>query len=67
MPTLSKYRNYTFIFLLAVLTAWSGKVWGQSPDYSVPQPIIGANILGNVYGGGNHAKVTGNTNVQIGL
>ena len=30
MPILSKHRNYTFIFLLAVLTAWSGKVWAQS-------------------------------------
>ncbi len=29
-------------------------------------PVIGADIQGNVYGGGNAAKVTGNTNVVIG-
>ena len=28
--------------------------------------VIGANITGNVYGGGNKANVTGNTNVNIG-
>ena len=28
--------------------------------------VVGADIRGNVYGGGNNAKVTGNTNVQIG-
>ena len=28
--------------------------------------VVGANITGNVYGGGNAAKVTGNTNVTIG-
>ena len=28
--------------------------------------VIGANIIGNVYGGGNEAAVTGNTNVLIG-
>jgi hypothetical protein len=28
--------------------------------------IIGADIRGNVYGGGNNAEVTGNTNVVIG-
>ncbi len=28
--------------------------------------VIGANITGNVYGGGNEADVTGNTNVVIG-
>ena len=28
--------------------------------------IIGADIRGNVYGGGNNAEVTGNTNVNIG-
>ena len=29
-------------------------------------PIKGADIRGNVYGGGNNAAVTGNTNVVIG-
>ena len=28
--------------------------------------VVGANITGNVYGGGNEAEVTGNTNVNIG-
>jgi hypothetical protein len=28
--------------------------------------VVGADIRGNVYGGGNKAKVTGNTNVIIG-
>ena len=28
--------------------------------------VKGANIVGNVYGGGNNAQVTGNTNVNIG-
>ena len=28
--------------------------------------VIGADIRGNVYGGGNNAEVTGNTNVNIG-
>ena len=30
------------------------------------KPVVGANITGNVYGGGNKAEVTGNTNVNIG-
>ena len=29
-------------------------------------PVVGADIRGNVYGGGNEAEVTGNTNVVIG-
>lgn len=29
-------------------------------------PVVGADIRGNVYGGGNEAEVTGNTNVTIG-
>jgi hypothetical protein len=28
--------------------------------------VKGVDIRGNVYGGGNNAAVTGNTNVQIG-
>jgi hypothetical protein len=30
------------------------------------KPVLGADIRGNVYGGGNQAEVTGNTNVTIG-
>ena len=30
------------------------------------QKVKGVNITGNVYGGGNNAEVTGNTNVVIG-
>ena len=32
----------------------------------VKRPVVGADIRGNVYGGGNNAGVTGNTNVIIG-
>jgi len=32
----------------------------------VKKPVVGADIRGNVYGGGNAADVTGNTNVVIG-
>ncbi len=34
--------------------------------YSEDKTVLGANITGNVYGGGNEAEVTGNTNVNIG-
>ena len=30
------------------------------------EPVVGANISGNVYGGGNQADVTGKTHVQVG-
>ena len=30
------------------------------------KPVVGVDIRGNVYGGGNNAEVTGNTNVNIG-
>jgi hypothetical protein len=30
------------------------------------KPVVGADIRGNVYGGGNQADVTGDTNVNIG-
>ena len=32
----------------------------------VKKPVVGADIRGNVYGGGNQAEVTGSTNVVIG-
>ena len=35
-------------------------------DDQKKKTVIGADIRGNVYGGGNNAEVTGNTNVQIG-
>ena len=35
-------------------------------ESAVPQTVVGADIRGNVYGGGNNAAVTGNTDVQIG-
>ena len=34
--------------------------------WSEDKTVVGANITGNVYGGGNNAEVTGNTNVTIG-
>ena len=34
--------------------------------YYKKETVLGANIKGNVYGGGNNAEVTGNTNVNIG-
>ena len=34
--------------------------------YYVEKPVLGVDIRGNVYGGGNNAEVTGNTNVVIG-
>ena len=35
-------------------------------DESAPRTVVGADIRGNVYGGGNEAEVTGGTNVTIG-
>ena len=35
-------------------------------EMSEDKTVLGANITGNVYGGGNEAEVTGNTNVNIG-
>ena len=42
--------------------------YDKTTGYSMSgnQTVIGANITGNVYGGGNKAEVTGNTNVNIG-
>ena len=37
-----------------------------SADKNYYALVKGANIVGNVYGGGNEAEVTGNTNVVIG-
>ena len=38
---------------------------GWIPTY-LTKPVKGVDIRGNVYGGGNQAEVTGNTNVVIG-
>gem|GEM_PF-2178445 len=46
----------------------------ENPDYETlnplhytnPREVVGANILGNVYGGGNQANVTGKTHVTVG-
>jgi hypothetical protein len=35
-------------------------------DKRVTKTVVGADIRGNIYGGGNEAEVTGNTNVNIG-
>jgi hypothetical protein len=34
--------------------------------YYEKRKVLGVDIKGNVYGGGNNAEVTGNANVQIG-
>jgi hypothetical protein len=34
--------------------------------YYEKKDVLGVDIRGNVYGGGNNAEVTGNTNVNIG-
>ena len=39
---------------------------GNTYTYSEDKTVLGANITGNVYGGGNEAEVTGDTNVNIG-
>ena len=38
----------------------------EGNDKRVSKSVVGADIRGNVYGGGNNAEVTGNTNVNIG-
>ena len=35
-------------------------------EKDVETDVVGADIRGNVYGGGNNAEVTGNADVQIG-
>ena len=47
-----------YIYTKATGTAKEGTTYYQK--------VKGANITGNVYGGGNNAEVTGNTNVVIG-
>ena len=44
----------------------SGATAAENTNYYEKKDVIGADIRGNVYGGGNEAEVTGNTNVNIG-
>jgi hypothetical protein len=53
-------RNFDGTYSAATGTAVEGTTYYEKKD------VIGADIRGNVYGGGNNAEVTGNTNVQIG-
>ena len=47
-------------YVKATGTAEEGKTYYRK------YPVVGVDIRGNVYGGGNNAEVTGNTNVVIG-
>ena len=50
-------------------TAATGTAVAETTYYEekdVEQDVLGVDIRGNVYGGGNNAEVTGNTNVVIG-
>ena len=38
----------------------------EGVTYYEKNPVVGADIRGNVYGGGNNAEVTGDTNVVVG-
>ncbi len=53
-------RNNNGSYSEATGTAVDGTTYYEKKD------VIGADIRGNVYGGGNNAEVTGNTNVTIG-
>ncbi len=53
-------RNFDGTYSAATGTAVEGTTYYEKKD------VIGADIRGNVYGGGNNSEVTGNTNVQIG-
>ena len=44
----------------------SGSKAADGVTYYQEYDVLGADIRGNVYGGGNNAEVTGNTNVNIG-
>ncbi len=51
-------------YIAATGTAEEGTKYYEEKD--VETDVVGVDIRGNVYGGGNNAEVTGNTNVQIG-
>ena len=44
----------------------AGNTFDADKTYYVEKPVVGVDIRGNVYGGGNNAEVTGDTNVTIG-
>ena len=44
----------------------TGTTAQEGKTYYRKYPVVGVDIRGNVYGGGNNAEVTGNTNVNIG-
>jgi hypothetical protein len=49
-----------FVYTTATSTA------SADVTYYEKKKVLGVDIRGNVYGGGNNAQVTGNTNVTIG-
>jgi hypothetical protein len=53
-----------YIYTAATGNAVEGTKYYEEKD--VENDVLGADIRGNVYGGGNNAEVTGNTNVVIG-
>ena len=60
LPAECYTRNNDGTYSAATGTAEEGKTYYEKKD------VKGADIRGNVYGGGNNAEVTGNTNVVIG-
>ena len=53
-----------YTYTAATGTAVEGTKYYEEKD--VERDVLGVDIRGNVYGGGNNAEVTGNTNVVIG-
>ncbi|MBQ2180324.1 MAG: hypothetical protein II450_07980, partial [Prevotella sp.] len=53
-----------YTYIAATGNAVEGTKYYEEKD--VENDVLGADIRGNVYGGGNNAEVTGNTNVVIG-
>ena len=53
-----------YIYTAATGNAVEGTTYYEEKD--VEKDVLGVDIRGNVYGGGNNAEVTGNTNVVIG-
>ena len=53
-----------YTYIAATGNAVEGTKYYEEKD--VENDVIGADIRGNVYGGGNEAEVTGDTNVNIG-
>ena len=51
-------------YIAATGTAVAGTTYYE--ENNIEKDVIGVDIRGNVYGGGNEAEVTGNTNVFIG-